>query len=263
MVSMNHLLENSILGGLPREEKQRLLPYMEAVPLSANDVLYEEGQPVHYSYFPRTAMISFLVGMSDGAMVEVANIGSEGMLGMRAVLGGRRSDGSAIVALSGDCLRVRTDLLAGEFSHRGSLQHRLLHYLRYLLAQTSQSAACNRLHLLEQRFCRWLLTIYKRVKSAEFPITHELISYRLGTPRSEVSITAKVLQQDGFIQYHRGKMRILDAAGLESHVCECHHILNRELEAFAAICAPEEPAVEAPGFALSSGGENLVVSHAK
>ena len=258
MLPETHFLNNAILAGLPREETLRLLPHCESVSLACNDTLYREGQPIHYVYFPRTAMLSVLVMLTNGSVIEVAAIGSEGLLGIRTVLGGKRSDSTATVQVPGDCLRVRADVLVNEFERRGELHRRLLHYMRYMVASISQSAACNRVHLLEQRLCRWLLVLYRRVRCDEFSITHETIAQRLGTPRSEVSIAAKFLQDRGIIRYHRGKMRIVDPALLESLACECYRIVNREMENLVADLASEPVSTGSLRFPTYADTQTLI-----
>jgi CRP-like cAMP-binding protein len=239
---------NKILASLPKQEAGRLGPYFEIVSLPCNDVLYHEDQPIHYVYFPTTAMLSLLSALDNGSIVEIAPIGSEGMLGVRSLLGSDKSDSTAAVQIAGECLRVRADILANEFERHGELHRQLLRYLRYMVTLISQSVACNRVHLLQQRFCRWLLALYGRVLSNEFPMTHETISQRLGTPRSEVSVNAKVLQDRGLIRYHRGKMTITDAQGLEPLACECHRVVKAEMEKLIADLDPERPsAARAPG----------------
>jgi len=167
--------------------------------------------------------------MDDGKSVEVILIGQEGMLGLRAMLGGRTYRYNSVVQIPGNCMRIQAKVLQAEFDRCGVLQKRVLIYTRYLLAQTTQMAACNRVHRVEQRLARWLLMAYDRVKRNEFPMTHEILSAMLGTPRSEVTIAAGAFRRSGFLRYGRGKITILDRKGLESVACECYQILHEEL----------------------------------
>ena len=163
--------------------------------------------------------------MEDGKSTEVGLIGDEGLLGIPAILGGETSGYSAIIQAPGNCLRIKVADLKAEFNRDGALRNRLLGYVRLLLLQISQTAACNRLHHLEQRFARWLLMVHDRVRKDEFPVTHEVLSLVLGAPRSEVSVAAASLRKEWFIRYWRGKITILDRQGLEKAACECYRVV--------------------------------------
>ncbi|OFV94259.1 MAG: hypothetical protein A3F68_08625 [Acidobacteria bacterium RIFCSPLOWO2_12_FULL_54_10] len=213
--------KNQILANLPDEESKRLLPDLQLLSPRLSDVVYRSGDPVRYAYFPLDAVVSILASMEDGRTVEVTLIGNEGIVGITALLGGSTSGTVAVVQVPGDYLRIKADVLQAEFRRGGMLNRRLLRYINYLLAQISQTAACNRLHRLEQRLARWLLMTHNRVQRDEFPITHEFLSHMLGTPRSEVTIAAGILQKSWLIRYGRGSVTILDRPGLEAVACEC------------------------------------------
>jgi CRP-like cAMP-binding protein len=223
------MASNQILARLPEKEARRLLPHLRFVALRLKQALYRPGDAIRDVYFPQDAVISMIAPMDDGRSVEVTLIGREGMLGVRAILAGKTYWYSSVVQIPGGSLRIDAKVLQREFKRGGVLQDRLLHYISYLLVQTSQTAACNRVHRLEQRLARWLLMARDRVQQDEFPMTHEFLSEMLGTSRSEITSAAGMLRKFGVIRYARGRMTILDRKALESVACECYHILHDEL----------------------------------
>jgi CRP-like cAMP-binding protein len=130
---------------------------------------------------------------------------------------------AAVAQIPRACWRIKAGIIRTEFKREGELHERLLTHTLSLLAQISQTVACNRVHLLEQRMARWLLMVCDRTDRQEFPITHEFLSHMLGTPRSEVTLAAGALRKAGLIHYSRGKIKILDLAALRSRACECYH----------------------------------------
>ncbi len=225
-----NLSKNRILAGLPVKESRRLMPHLEFVLLARRDIIQKPGETLRYSYFPEDAIVSLLTAMKDGSTVEVGVIGCEGILGIQAFLGTRTISNVAIVQVGGGSLRVKAEVLQSEFKRGGVLADRLLLYTHYLLVHIAQTAACNRVHLLEQRLCRWLLLVNNRVQKNEFFITHELLANMLGTTRAEVSLAAGILRSHKLIRYGRGKITILDQKGLESIACECYRIVADDID---------------------------------
>jgi CRP-like cAMP-binding protein len=224
------LSKNRILAGLPMKESRRLLPHLEFVPLARQEVLQRPGETLRYAYFPEDAIVSLMTAMQDGSTVEVGVIGCEGILGIQAFLGTRTLSNVAVVQVAGGSLRIKAEVLRSEFKRGGVLADRLLVYTYYLLVHLAQTAACNRVHLLEQRLCRWLLLVSDRAQKDEFLVTHESLANVLGTTRAEVSLAAAVLRSHKFIQYGRGKMTIMDKRGLESVACECYRIVADDID---------------------------------
>ncbi len=222
------LPRNQILAALPAKEIKRLQPRLERVVFRSNDIVYRPGEAAGYVYFPEDAVISLVANLADGRSVEVNLTGNEGLLGMRVVLGAKNYWYTALAQIPGSCLRVDAETFKAEFRRGGALQLQTLHYLRYLLVQVSENAACNRVHRVKQRLARRLLMIQDRVQKDEFPMTHESISYMLGTPRSEVSLAAEALRRSGIINYARGKVTILNRRELESASCECYQVIHKE-----------------------------------
>jgi CRP-like cAMP-binding protein len=226
------MIENRILAALPGNEYQRLAPHLEEVPLTLGDVLYWPGDQVKFVYFPQTAVVSLIAAMKDGVTVEAGLTGREGMVGVSALLGAETTPHEMIVQHEGRALRMKAERLCEHTKEGGVLHDRLLRYMHLLFTQVTQTAACNRLHTLNQRLARWLLMINERVCSPEFKLTQEFISRMLGVRRAGVSVAANTLQQRGLINYSRGSIRILNRAALKAESCECYRIVKAELDDF-------------------------------
>jgi CRP-like cAMP-binding protein len=221
--------ENRLLAALPKKDYERLRPRLEPVSLAAKQVVYEADRPIPHVYFPRNCVISMVLHVEGGA-VEVGTVGHEGMAGLPVFLGTDSFPSLALCQVPGEAVRVRAKALKEAVRESESL-HDLLHrYAHYMLVQSAQSAACNRLHSAEERLCRWLLMMHDRVGADRFPLTQEFMAQMLGVRRPTVSLIASTLQKAGLIQYSRGKMLILDRPGLESAACECYAVTRKELE---------------------------------
>jgi CRP-like cAMP-binding protein len=222
--------ENQFLAGLPDKELKNLRPYLHLVSGKLGDVLLGAGDSVQYLYFPQGAVVSVITNFQDGRGVEVALIGSEGLAGVWAAMGSQSNWHEAVVQAPGDFLKIKVAVFRAELNGSPALRDQLNRYMLFLLAQVSQSAACNRLHRLEQRLARWLLMSHDQVRTKEFHETHEFLSHMLGSDRSEVTIAAGILRKAGLISYARGKVKILDRKGLEVTSCECYQIVRHELD---------------------------------
>jgi CRP-like cAMP-binding protein len=168
--------------------------------------------------------------MQNGSTAEVGLVGNEGVTGVTVFLGGKSSPSRAVVAVAGDALKVSAKRLQQEFAHGGSLQRLLLRYTQALITQVSQAAACNRLHSMEQRLCRWLLLCHDRASRSDLLLTQELIASMLGGRRESVTVAAGHLQDAGVIHYCRGHIVIRDRDRLESNACECYRVVRDEFE---------------------------------
>ena len=237
--SRNPML-NHILVELPSEIYQRLLPDLECIPLRLGQQIYAAGETLKYVYFPTTAIVSLLYTMEDGRSAEIGIVGNDGVLGIAVFMGGESVPNRAVVQSGGIAFRMPADVLASEFRRTGILQSILLRYTQSLIAQMSQTAACNRLHSVEQQLCRWLLLSHDRLASNELIMTQELIADMLGVRREAVSHEAARLQDAGLISYHRGHIIILDRAGLEERACECYAVVRREAERLMSLGSPKK-----------------------
>lgn len=221
---------NKLLVALPNSEYERLFPKLQPVSLPFTQRLYEQNEPIEYLYFINRGVVSMLNIMEDGGAIEVATVGNEGFIGIPLLLGAERSPLEAFVQIPGDALRIKADVFKREITPGSPSYNLLLRYTQALIDQLGQSAACNRLHSIEERCCRWLLLTQDRVGSDEFPLTHEFLAQMLGVRRASVSIVAAVLQKAGLISYHRGKMMIVDRKGLEAGACECYQVIKAEYD---------------------------------
>ncbi len=221
---------NRLLAALPDAEFQRLVPNLEQVSLAPGEVLYEAGENIRHAYFlNRNTLASVISTMEDGAGIEACVVGSEGLVGIQAFLRADATPARIVVQAAGSAVRIRAELLREEFNRGGMLQDLLLRYTHALVAQISQTAACNHLHTVEERLSRWLLTINDRV-TGDISLTHELISRRLGSHRSSVNEIAGVLRRKGIIRYGRGKIIVLDREELSSVACECYGIIKEQFD---------------------------------
>jgi CRP-like cAMP-binding protein len=230
MPSGGEEIENHLLAALPPEEYQRLRPFLEPVAFPLGKVVYQSGQQIDYIYFPTTSMVSLLYTLADGMTAQVGLTGNEGVVGVALFLGADSTPNQSVVQIGGSALRLSGPVAQAEFKRGETFQHLLLRYTQALITQISQTAICNRLHPVEQRFCRWLLLSHDRVKDNELKMTQELIATMLGGRRESVTVAAGRLQDAGLIQYTRGNITILDRAGLEATVCECYGVVRAEYQ---------------------------------
>jgi len=221
---------NRLLARLPPEEYQRPLSRTQLVPLALKHVLYEARSSIDYAYFRNRGLVSALTVMEDGRAIEVATIGDEGMVGLPILVGARTTANRVIVQVPGEALRMAEDVLREEVSRDSPLRRLLVLYHTAFLAQVSQAVACNGLHSVEKRMCRWLLMTQDRAHSEVFPMTHEFLAAMLGVRRSTVSEVLGPFQEKGLIRYGRGRFTVLDWEGLEAGSCECYQRINEEFE---------------------------------
>jgi CRP-like cAMP-binding protein len=219
----NPPIKNRILAALPRREYERLLPDLEPISLPLDVTLYKSGDFIEYVYFPNEGVVSLITHMKSGIAIEVGLIGADGMVGIPVLLGDKIAFEEAVVQIEGNALRMKSEKLKNRLkkAHNPLLTHLLL-YTRTLMKQVAQTAACNRLHTVEERLARWLLMCHDRVESNELPLTQDFIANMLGTRRASVSSAASGLQEEGVIRYSRGRITVLNRPKLESSACECY-----------------------------------------
>jgi CRP-like cAMP-binding protein len=219
--------KNYILNNLPDEDYARLLPDLEQVDLPLGSVIYHADQPIPHVYFPHSAMISVVTTTSDGQSVEAGVIGWEGISGVEVLMGVDSTPNESMVQIANGALRISTEAIRKEFARGGALQQLALRYMHALMLQISQTALCNRLHLVEQRLSRWLLMCRDRAGKDEMKLTQEFLSIMLGVNRPSVTIAAITLQSAGYIKYSRGNITILDGKALEEFTCECYQTVKK------------------------------------
>ena len=223
---------NSLLEGLPADEIEALRPNLERVRSRMRQVLFEQSEPIHHAYFPQGGVFSLLAEMHDGETVETLTVGSEGMIGLPAVLGASHSPTRAICQVSGWALRVPVHVLIDAAPRDGVLFDRLVRYAQARLTALSRSVACNRLHSSQQRYARWVLTTQDRVGTDEFPITQDFLAQMLGVTRPTISLVGQELQSLQLIHYAQGRLTVDDRKRLENVSCECYRTTR---EAFAEL----------------------------
>jgi CRP-like cAMP-binding protein len=220
---------NRVLLSLPPEEITRIAPHLVAVNFKSGQILHESGQFVDTMYFPEDAVCSLVTPMKDGSMLEAGIIGREGFVGASALLGTGHSLLRSMIQLPGLGFSIKAKILLDNSSPAPeSVRIALNRSLHALLTQTSQTAASNRIHGLEERLSRWLLMCHDRKQSDILSITHEFLAVMLGTGRSTVTQTATLLRRAGLIEYSRGRVTIKDRQGLEDSACECYAVVHRE-----------------------------------
>lgn len=200
-----------------------LLPHLRRVALSAGEVLSEPFERPRYVYFPDTAVLSLIVVMADGAAVEAATVGNEGVAGFAAYLGAGAMNTRCLAQIAGDSQRIAVPPLLRAITASATIGGLLRRYTQAFVNQLAQSVACNRLHSIDQRCARWLLMTHDRVGGGDaFDLTQEFLSYMLGVRRESVSVASHALQALGVIRYRRGHLSVLDRPGLERAACECY-----------------------------------------
>jgi CRP-like cAMP-binding protein len=217
---------NLILAQLPDAEYETLAKSLVPVELPLEMRLSEPNEPIEYVYFLNTGLISTDALTEKGESVEVGVIGREGFSGLPALLDQPQMSHSVLMQGIGEGLRIRSSILRDQFVRGGALQ-RMVHTFAYLqLVQTAQSVLCNRMHEVDARLARWLLTSADRMESESLNLTQEFLAQMLGVQRSTVTVAAGDLQRAGMIGYSRGKIQILDRAKLSTIACECYRIVT-------------------------------------
>ena len=218
---------NHVLAALPRPAYRRMLTGLEAIQLNYGQVLYEPEGRIHHVYFPVDSLVSLLTAVDKTRTLEVGMVGNEGTVGMPMALGIGVSAVRALVQGSGTAMRMTAKRFRREFSKNPLLQRALFRYTHLLMAQVSQTAACNRFHEAEARLARWLLMTSDRLHAANFLLTHEFLAHMLGVRRVGITNAAGILQRKNLIDYSRGNIRILDRKGLEAAACPCYRIVRK------------------------------------
>jgi CRP-like cAMP-binding protein len=218
---------NEILNSIPETEYSLVRPDLEFIQLSQHQILHEASEKIDYAYFLSDGLVSLVILTTDGRSVEVAIVGREGIVGTPLAVGLHRGPYRSIMQIPGKGVRIRSDVLELKMSDAPELRAVLSRYVLVQGLQIAQIAACNRLHEIEQRLARWLLMCQDRVGSEILPVTHEFLAQMLGTGRPSVSLAAGILQKAGFIENHRGAVKIVKRTELESAACECYKVIQQ------------------------------------
>lgn len=226
--------KNLFLSALPAAERTRLRPLLAFHRLPQGLVLHQPEQRIEHVYFIESGMISLVALMQDGTAIETATLGRETILGSLSALGNHRASARAVVQIDATAWRMT----AADF-HTASDQSPVLRKTalasgELTLAQIQQTAACNALHTADRRLCRWMVQVRDRIDEDEIRLTHDFLAQMLAVRRPTVSLIAHGLQRAGMIRYQRGKITILDRAGLERGACECVGVLREKINRIIA-----------------------------
>src|ERR1022692_3414997 len=228
MTAGGNRVYNKILLSIPDDEHGLIYPHLQFLSMPHNLSLHEPNRLVEFVYFPNAGMVSIVVAMEDGKTVEVGEVGKEGFAGIPALFGVSTSPVRMIVQISGGGFRMRSSALQGVLRSTPELRLIMGRYAVFQGMCIAQTAACNRLHNIEQRLSRWLLITQDRVESPTFAITQDFLATMLGTDRPTVSLAAGILQKKGAIKWTRNAVQILSRAKLEKCACECYKAIRED-----------------------------------
>jgi CRP-like cAMP-binding protein len=226
---------NRILNSLPQNVFAGMQPHLHTLDLAFAAVVAATGQPVETVYFPYTGVVSLVVEMQVGDMIETAMVGRDGVVNSTSALDGKVSLHKGIVQVAGTASVIKSDMLRKLADEFQPLRSMLIRHEQVLFAQAQQSAACNASHTVEARMCKWLLRIRDLTGSNDMQLTQEFLGQMLGVRRTSVSLIAGTLQKAGFIQYRRGKIKLLDIPELEQGACECYETVKRNYARLLAV----------------------------
>jgi CRP-like cAMP-binding protein len=230
VASTNAHRANRLLAALSPKDFQLLEPDLQLVSLSPAEVLYDAGDTIQHAYFPHDSMVSLVAMFEDGLSAEVAVFGREGVFGFVSSLVSKVSFGRYIVHLPGTASRITVGPLRQAADARPDMRRLLQRYTEALLAQTFQTVACNAVHSVEARCCRWILATHDRANRDDLPLTHEFLAQMLGVQRPTVSLVTRKHQAAGFIKQGRGVIHVVDRAGLEQCACDCYRTIRQSFE---------------------------------
>jgi CRP-like cAMP-binding protein len=228
--------QNRLLASLPAADFGRLLPDLLTIVTQPKQVLHRRGEPLQYVFFPNRGVASVTTVLSDGAMVEAATVGDEGMLGLEAVFGDRAvSTGDTIVHVADASVeRLPVEAFRRELARQGALHALMGRYAQVMVAQMMQCAACNVIHHVNERCCRRLLMTHDRMHQRDFHLSHEFLAVMLGVRRQTVTVVARTLQRAGLISYRHGHVHVIDRQGLEAAACECYALIRSQFDRLRA-----------------------------
>ena len=227
---LEHGQFNRFLSTLPPHDFSLLAPHLRTIPLERGVMLHDMGEEIEHVYFPHTGMISMAAVMQSGATVEIATIGRSGVIGASAGLGARSTIVRALVQVPGTAAGLAASQFRAAAAQSPAICNLIVCYNDVLLAQVQQSVACNALHRLEARLCRWLLQTHDCIDGNVIPLTQEFLGQMLGVRRTTVTTAARLLQSAGLIRYRRGHIQVLDRVALEAISCECYAVIRQSAD---------------------------------
>ena len=228
---------NQLLDALSQPDFERLLPHIESTPMAFKQIFHKQGQTIAHAYFPTGGVGSVTKVMSDGAMIEVATAGREGMIGTDLFFGETNALNEALMQVPGpDGWRIPSGPFTAELQRGGAFWDLIRRYTVVFVANAQQSAACNGLHNVEERCCRWLLSTQDRIGADRVRLTQEFLAVMLGVRRPTVTIVLGALEKSGLLELRRGEIHITDRRRLEAGSCECYRMTQQEYDRLLPEC---------------------------
>jgi CRP-like cAMP-binding protein len=218
--------ENLLLGALSPGDLALIEPHLTDMSCEHGALLHDRGERIRHVAFPRSGMISLLVVMRSGEEVEVATVGREGAVGIGCGFGVGRASMRAVMQVPGIVAKMPAPQFQKAIRESRTLAETMARYSDMVLAQAQQSVACNALHQVEPRLCRWLLQVHDRCDGETLPLTQEFLAQMLGVRRTTVTLAARALQDAGMIRYRRGQIELLDLKALKESACECYEVIQ-------------------------------------
>jgi CRP-like cAMP-binding protein len=223
--------KNKLIACLPQDDYARLKPHLKTIPLNKKQIIHRRNEPVRQVVFPNGGVASVTTVMKNGAAVEIATVGDEGLLGIDAFFGNVTMTCETMIQVpDGDGEMMTADVFRQEMGRPGAFQESVLRYWQGFQKLMMQSTACMALHPVQDRCCRWLLMAHDRVHRDEFELSHEFLAMMLGTTRPTVTVVAGTLQKAGLIRYRHGRVTVVDRKSLEDAACECYSTVRAEYE---------------------------------
>jgi CRP-like cAMP-binding protein len=238
--------KNRLLAALPREDFDALQPNLVLMDMEKGRLISDPGDLITYVYFPTDTVVSIMTLLESGEAIESATIGREGAYGLLAAVSPRKAQSRAIIQVPGRAMRVKAQHLHEVWTRSPTLRSLIDRHTDALFAHAAQSVACNALHTVEARFCRWLLSCRDRIDLDTVSLTQEFLADMLGVQRTTVTAVARSLQAKGLIRYRRGIVDVVDRAGLENGACECYRAVRRVYDTLLPAGAP----IPGPGAPL-------------
>jgi CRP-like cAMP-binding protein len=223
-------VKNLLLGMLPASDLKLLTPHLKPAHFDQHHVLFEADERINHVYFPTGGVVSLVIILSTGEIIEAAMVGVDGVVGASAALDGKTSLSRGIVQLAGEITVCDIDALKSAAMQSPKLLSLLIRHEQTVYAQAQQSAACFATHQVEARLCRWLLRARDLSASDNLPFTQEYLAEMLGVRRTSVTEVAHTLQEAGLIKYARGKIQIVNAEALRASACECYASVKAHYE---------------------------------
>ncbi|WP_244470238.1 Crp/Fnr family transcriptional regulator [Microvirga vignae] len=221
---------NRLLAALEPADFACLEPHLQIINLEQDQVVHEAGDTFRYAYFPHDTVVALVAVLKDGRSAEMAVYGREGVIGLVGTMVSRQAFGRYVVQAPGAASRIDMELMREVISSRPKVLQLILRFSEAMMARVLQNVACNAVHSVEARCCRWILSVHDRRDQDTLPLTHELLADMLGVQRSTISTITRALQEAGLIKQGRGQITVTDRAGLEGAACECYATVRRRFE---------------------------------